>query len=102
MDFLTQYHLAGLAVGIVTLLIIGMFHPIVIKAEYYFGTRCWWFFLLCGLGAAAESVCVDNIAAASLLGVLSVTFFWSIKELFEQKERVEKGWFPRNPRRKSE
>ena len=27
---------------------------------------------------------------------------WSILEIFEQKERVETGWFPMNPKRKSE
>ncbi|MBQ5864199.1 MAG: DUF4491 family protein, partial [Bacteroidales bacterium] len=26
--------------------------------------------------------------------------FWSILEVFEQKKRVEKGWFPKNPKRK--
>ena len=26
--------------------------------------------------------------------------FWSIKELFEQRDRVKKGWFPENPNRK--
>ena len=28
----------GLLIGIVTFLIIGLFHPIVVKAEYYWGT----------------------------------------------------------------
>ncbi|HAD56313.1 MAG TPA: DUF4491 domain-containing protein, partial [Alistipes sp.] len=27
--------------------------------------------------------------------------FWSILEVFQQRERVRKGWFPENPRRKS-
>ena len=30
----------GLIIGIFTFLIIGLFHPIVIKCEYYSGTRC--------------------------------------------------------------
>ena len=47
---LTEYHVAGLALGICTFLIIGLFHPVVVKAEYYWGTRCWWVFLLLGLG----------------------------------------------------
>ena len=25
---------------------------------------------------------------------------WGIKEMKEQQERVRKGWFPRNPKRK--
>ena len=31
----------GIIIGISTFLIIGLFHPVVIKAEYYWGTRCW-------------------------------------------------------------
>ena len=38
----------GIIIGLGTFLIIGIFHPIVIKAEYYFGKRCWWAFLLVG------------------------------------------------------
>jgi len=34
-----------------------------------------------------------------LLGVLGCTFLWSIQELYEQEERVRKGWFPENPNR---
>ena len=29
-----------------------------------------------------------------------ITCIWSIKELFEQEERVKKGWFPENPKKK--
>ena len=100
MEFLSEYHLTGLVIGICTFLIIGMFHPIVIKSEYYWGTKCWWFFLLLGIGGIIASVYVDNILIASLLGVFAFSSFWSIKEIFEQEERVRKGWFPKNPKRK--
>ena len=36
----------GILIGLATFLIIGLFHPLVIKGEYYFGTRCWWAFLV--------------------------------------------------------
>ena len=39
----------GLAIAVVTFLIIGAFHPIVIKAEYHFTYRCWPVFLAAGL-----------------------------------------------------
>ena len=29
-------------------------------------------------------------------GVLIAAFLWSIRELFEQEERVKKGWWPEN------
>ena len=99
-DLLTEYRVAGLALGICTFLIIGLFHPIVIKAEYYWGTRCWWVFLLLGLGGVAASVCVSDLLVSSLLGVFAFSSFWTIKEVFDQEKRVRKGWFPKNPRRK--
>ena len=90
----------GLLVGVFTFLIIGVSHPIVIKTEYYFGTRPWWIYLLVGIGALAAALFVEDVIISSLLGVLSFTAFWAIKELFEQEQRVERGWFPRNPKRR--
>lgn len=96
----SNLHFLGLALGAATFLIIGLFHPIVIKTEYYFGTRPWWVFLVIGLGSLAASVFVANLFWSGLLGVLGFTSLWTIKELFDQKKRVDKGWFPRNPRRR--
>ncbi len=61
MEFLMQYHLTGLTIGAATFLIIGLFHPLVIKGEYYFGVRCWWVFALMGLAAVAGSLWAGNI-----------------------------------------
>ncbi len=91
----------GLILGAATFIIIGVFHPIVIKTEYYFGARkTWIFFLLAGLAALAGSLIMADILYSTLLGVLAFSLFWSIGELFEQEERVKKGWFPRNPKKK--
>lgn len=95
MDFLTTYHLTGLAIGVATFLIIGLFHPLVIKGEYYFGVGCWWFFALMGIGGVVGSILVDNILVSTLLAVWGASSFWSIGELFEQRKRVERGWFPK-------
>jgi hypothetical protein len=99
MQFLTDYHLTGLVIGICTFLIIGVFHPVVIKAEYYWGTRCWWIFLFLGLAGTTAAIWVDSLFLSSLLGVFAFSCFWSIHEVFEQEERVRKGWFPKNPKR---
>lgn len=99
MDFLQDYRLLGLVIGICTFLIIGLFHPVVIRAEYYWGTRCWWIFLVLGIGGTAGSLLTDNVLVSTLLGVFAFSSFWTIKEVFEQEERVVKGWFPMNPRR---
>ncbi len=90
----------GLIIGVCTFIIIGVFHPIVIKAEYYFGTRCWWVFLLAGIIGTAISLLIQNTIISVLCGVFAFSSFWSIKEIFDQKQRVEKGWFPKNPKRK--
>lgn len=87
----------GIIVGLATFLIIGLFHPIVIKAEYYLGTRCWWVFLLAGILFAFVSVLIENLILSTILGVASFSSFWSILELIHQKERVRKGWFPEGP-----
>ncbi len=100
-DVLEAYRLTGLGTGIAAFLIIGLFHPVVIKAEYRWGTRCWWVFLILGLVGAAVSLWVENILLSSIAGVFAFSAFWTIKELFEQRERVRKGWFPQNPRRRA-
>lgn len=100
LSFLAEHNLTGLTVGIFTFLIIGMFHPLVIKAEYYLGTRSWWLFLLLGIAAVVLSVCTERMILSILFGVVAFSSFWSILEVFQQRERVRKGWFPANPRRK--
>jgi hypothetical protein len=100
MEFITHYNLTGVLIGISTFLIIGLFHPIVIKCEYYFGTRCWWAFLIVGIISLFFSILLQEVLFSSLLAVFAFSSFWSILEIFEQKKRVEKGWFPHNPKRK--
>lgn len=90
----------GLIIGGVTFLAIGLFHPLVIKAEYYFGKRVWWFFMLAGFVFTVLSLYAQSDYASIILGVLACSSFWSIGEIFAQHNRVKKGWFPMNPKRK--
>ncbi|MBO5921266.1 MAG: DUF4491 family protein [Bacteroidaceae bacterium] len=92
---------SGIIIGIATFLVIGLFHPLVIKAEYYIGVKSWWLFLLLGIASVVASLLVANLTLSILLGVVAFSSFWSIGEVFEQKKRVEKGWFPANPKKKS-
>ena len=87
----------GIIIGAATFLCIGLFHPIVIKAEYHFGVRCWWAFLLVGMGCIAASLLVSAMIPSTILGVVAFSSFWSILELFRQRECVKKGWFPKKP-----
>lgn len=95
-----ELNFSGVAIGIATFLIIGLFHPLVIKAEYYIGVKSWWIFLLLGVFTGIASLLVNNLIISILLGVFAFSSFWSIGEVFEQRKRVQKGWFPKNPNRK--
>ncbi len=90
----------GLLIGIATFLLIGLFHPIVIKAEYHFGKKSNIYFFFAGIIFAVLSVITQTLMLSILFGVTACCSFWSIKEVNEQEERVLKGWFPENPKRK--
>lgn len=90
----------GILIAIATFLTIGIFHPIVIKSEYYFGVKCWPVFAIMGLIFLGVSLCVSSVFLAAILGVVGCSCLWSILEIFEQRERVRKGWFPMNPKHK--
>lgn len=87
----------GLIIGLCSFLIIGLFHPLVIKGEYYFGQKCRWWFAAAGVALCVASLLVSNLIVSILLGVTAFSCFWSIKEVREQRERVAKGWFPKGP-----
>ncbi len=97
-----ELNFAGVVIGVITFFIIGLFHPIVIKSEYYWGVKCWWAFLVMGLVSLGLSVMMTNLVLSMILGVLGITFLWSIIEIYEQRARVKKGWFPMNPKRKDD
>ena len=79
MEFLETYHLVGIVVGAATFLIIGVFHP--------------------GVAALAASLWVENLILSILLAVWGASSLWGIGELFEQRERVAKGWFPKREKK---
>ena len=97
-----ELNFSGIIIGVATFLVIGLFHPLVFKAEYYIGVRSWWLFLFLGIIAGVASLLVVNLTLSIILGVVAFSSFWSIGEVFEQKKRVEKGWFPANPKKKKE
>lgn len=95
-----EINYVGILIGFVTFLVIGLFHPLVIKAEYYLGVKSWWLFLLLGIAASAASLLVSSLVLSIILGVVAFSSIWSIGEVFQQKKRVEKGWFPKNPKKR--
>ena len=93
-----ELNFEGILIGIASLLIIGLFHPIVIKCEYYFSQRVWPLFLIVGLLLLAAALFAQGLFSI-LLALVGVACLWSIREIKEQAPRVAKGWFPKNPNR---
>lgn len=92
-------NMEGIMVGAASLLIIGAFHPLVIWCEYHFTQRVWPAFLIAGLLCLVAALFIRGLSSI-VLGLLGVACLWSIRELKEQARRVERGWFPKNPKRK--
>lgn len=95
-------YFTGIIIAICTFLIIGIWHPIVIKTEYYWGTRPWVVYLAIGMVCIVGALFIENTLLSAVVGVFGASALWGIGELFSQKERVAKGWFPMNPKRKHE
>ena len=92
---------SGIIIGLISFIIIGIFHPVVIWCEYYFTSKVWPIFLILGLLCCVASLMIENDICSGIVGVLGFCLLWSIHELKKQTERVKKGWFPENPKRKN-
>ena len=95
-------YFTGLIIALCTFLTIGIWHPIVIKTEYYWGTRPWVIYLIVGIACLVCALFIENAVVSSIVGVFGASALWGIGELFAQRKRVLKGWFPMNPKRKGE
>lgn len=95
-------YFTGIIIAICTFLTIGIWHPIVIKTEYHWGTRPWKIYLTIGIICILAALFIENAIVSSCVGVFGASALWGIGELFSQKKRVQKGWFPMNPKRKHE
>ncbi|MCB4791455.1 MAG: DUF4491 family protein [Elusimicrobia bacterium] len=82
---------AGLSMIVLT----GLGHIMVIKGEYYFGTKLWYLFLITGIICLGASLFVANAIISVVLGIAAATLLWGILELFHQRERVKKGYYPK-------
>ena len=86
-----ELNFEGVVVGVMSLVIIGAFHPLT--------QSIWPVFLIAGLLCLIAALFIQGLFSV-LLGLLGVACIWSIRELKEQARRVERGWFPKNPKRK--
>ena len=95
-------YFTGIIIAVCTFLTIGIWHPIVIKTEYKWGTRPWIVYLIIGLACVVGALFIENTILSAIVGVFGASALWGIGELFSQKKRVQKGWFPMNPKRRHE
>ncbi len=91
---------SGMIAGAACFLIIMVSRWTCIVGEYYFTKIVWIAFLVFGLICIAFSFFMINIMYSSVIAMLGFTYLWGINEVIEQEERVKKGWFPMNPKRK--
>lgn len=87
----------GIITGILALIIIGIWHPIVIKGEYYLGKKkCTYIFALTGILCIITSLLIENQYLNIIIAFFGCSSFWGIIEVHQQEKRVQKGWFPKN------
>jgi hypothetical protein len=87
----------GLLTGIVTLFIIGLGFPIVIRGERVLGYLWSPYMLAVGIVLIVVSLFIQVDWLSVMIGVLGATFAWGSTELKEQAIRTELGWYPLNP-----
>jgi hypothetical protein len=92
-------NLTGILVGTGAFLSIALGRYLTIKAEYHFTKKFWIGFLVFGTLFLGFSLFIDSFVISSISGILGFTFLWGIGEIIEQEKRVEKGWFPKNPKK---
>jgi hypothetical protein len=98
----TEINLSGLIVGAASFLIIIFGRWACIAGEYHFTKNLWYLFLVLGISSLIAALFIKMTIPASILSIFGLTLLWGIQEIIEQEERVEKGWFPKNPKRKKE
>ena len=85
---------SGIIVGLISLVIIGLWHFIVIKGEYLLGKRiCILVFAIIGFIFICVSMLTDNTEISVLLALFGFSALWGIREVVEQERRVARGWF---------
>lgn len=94
-----EINLTGFVVGLASFLVIIVSRYSCIVGEYYFTKRIWIAFLILGLLTISMSLVVNHIVISAILGIFGFAYLWGIMEVIEQEKRVEKGWFPKNPKR---
>ena len=68
-----------------TFFIIGIFHPIVIKAEYYCSKKIWPVFLIAGLGFLVGAIFTCGLISI-LFAITGTSSLWAKKNCLNRKK----------------
>ena len=71
-------YFTGIIIAICTFLTIGIWHPIVIKTEYYWGTRPWIVYLIIGLATIVAALFIENTLISAVVGVFGASALWAL------------------------
>lgn len=91
-------HYQGLIIGFVVFATIGLFHPIVVKLEYYYGQKPKLLLAFIGICLIAISFFAE-ILLSIFLACLGFSCLWAALEIAKQGKRVIKGRAKANPKR---
>jgi len=86
---------AGIIIGLMTFILIGFLHIAVLKVEYHVGSHVWPVFAVLGVLFIGGSLFASDTVVSGMLGITGFLLAWSAPELIKQRERVEKGWYPK-------
>ena len=78
-------YFTGIIIAVCTFLTIGIWHPIVIKTEYYWGTRPWIIYLLIGVASLVAALFIENKGVYASIDIVRT---------FPSKETCGKGLVP--------
>jgi Domain of unknown function (DUF4491) len=87
-------NLFGPALGIATLLLIGLGFVWVVRVERSLGYLWWPYFLAAGILLLVASLFIASDWGSALVGVAGASLAWGATELKVQALRAELGWYP--------
>jgi hypothetical protein len=93
-------NLTGIYLGLYMLFVIAIGFVWVIKLEYYLGAQVWRAVLGLGILVCLVSLFLPDFMTSALVGIFGGSMVWGATELPGQEERVQRGLFPSNPKRK--
>ena len=80
-------YFTGIIIAVCTFLTIGIWHPIVIKTEYHWGTRPWIIYLIIGITCIVAALFIEN----TIISVYSVLQpFGASANFFRRKSESKK------------